>query len=72
MADLDKLIAGDHDDPRAELDALFPEGAVEWGRDVIARAGLDGGDLLRVTRALRDAEPRLSLRPATWLAARLV
>jgi hypothetical protein len=72
MADLDKLIAGDRDDPRAELDALFPQGAIAWGREVIDSAGVDPADLLRVTRTLRDAEPRLSLRPATWLAARLV
>ena len=45
--------------------------AQEWARGVIADAGLDPADELRVIRALRDAEPRLSLKPARFLAAQV-
>lgn len=78
MANLDKLIVGDHRDPRVELGELFPseggdalQGAREWGLSVIDAAGVSPHDQLRVIKALRDADPRLSLKPATFLAERL-
>lgn len=87
MASFEKLLWGDNTDPRRELAEIFPVGgadgaagaggassvvrAQEWARGVIADAGLDPADELRVIRALRDAEPRLSLKPARFLAAQV-
>lgn len=85
MASFEKLLWGDNADPRRELAEIFPAGdsgdagdggpsvvrAQEWARGVIADAGLDPADELRVIRALRDAEPRLSLKPARFLAAQV-
>ncbi|WP_435527715.1 hypothetical protein [Microbacterium aurantiacum] len=81
MASFEKLLWGDNTDPRRELAEIFPDGgavgassvvrAQEWARGVIADAGLDPADELRVIRALRDAEPRLSLKPARFLAAQV-
>ena len=72
-------IFGDRADPRARLHALFggarpaggqpPEAALAWANETLARAG--GGarsDVVTATRALRSAEPRLTLRAATFLA----
>lgn len=78
MASFEKLLWGDNTDPRRELAEIFPDDtgsavvrAREWARGVIADAGLDPADELRVIRALRDAEPRLSLKPARFLAAQV-
>lgn len=80
MADLKKLILGDHDDPRQQLEALFgghsesgtpSREALAWGRDVVARAGVDPSDQVASVKAMREAEPRLDLKPATYLAAHL-
>ncbi|WP_179560959.1 hypothetical protein [Microbacterium sp. AK009] len=78
MAKIENLLWGDRDDPRRELAELFPgEGeavtvrARAWARGVIAEAGVAASDELRVIRTLRDAEPRLSLKPARYLAAQL-
>lgn len=77
MAKLEKLLWGDHTDPRRELAEIFPDDASsvvraqEWARGVVAKAGVATSDELRVIRALRDAEPRLSLKPARYLAAQL-
>lgn len=78
MAKMENLLWGDRDDPRRELADLFPgEGeavtvrARDWARGVIDEAGVAPDDELRVIRTLRDAEPRLSLKPARYLAAQL-
>ncbi|TQK18233.1 hypothetical protein FBY40_0720 [Microbacterium sp. SLBN-154] len=78
MAKLEKLLWGDRTDPRRELAEIFPADdassvvrAQEWARGVVAKAGVATSDELRVIRALRDAEPRLSLKPARYLAAQL-
>ena len=78
MTDLRKLIYGDSSDPRIELEELFGSDgahrlapAQEWGRGVIRDAGLTADQQVHVIRALRRAEPRLSLKPATFLAAQL-
>ncbi|WJL94369.1 hypothetical protein QSU92_10250 [Microbacterium sp. ET2] len=78
MATLENLMWGDRDDPRRELAELFPgEGdavsvrARDWARRVVDAAGVPREDELRVIRTLRDAEPRLSLKPARYLAAQL-
>ncbi|WP_322410368.1 hypothetical protein [Microbacterium invictum] len=80
MAKLDNLIWGDRDDPRRELAELFPGGdadvpvtvrARDWAREVIAQAGVSSDDELLVIKTLREAEPRLSLKPARYLATQL-
>ena len=77
MPDLKKLILGDHDNPNRELERLFGAGtdgkaalnaAVAWGRDVVNSAGVSPDQEMLTIRALRQAEPRLSLRPAVHLA----
>lgn len=79
MAKLDKLLWGDRADPRDELRELFPSdereslaGARQWASEAIAAAGVSADDELRVIKVLRDAEPRLSLKPARFLATHLV
>ena len=78
MADIGKLIVGDHRDPQEELTALFPSdgtdtlaGARTRARGIIESGGIAADEQLRVIKALRDAEPRLSLKPATYLAEQL-
>lgn len=78
MADFDKLLVGDHRDPQSELTELFPseggdplDGARQWALGVLSSAGISGEDQVRAIKALRDAEPRLSLKPATYLASQL-
>ncbi|WP_248239607.1 hypothetical protein [Microbacterium kunmingense] len=78
MSKIENLLWGDRDDPRRELAELFPgEGesvtvrARDWARRVVDEAGVPGDDELRVIKTLRDAEPRLSLKPARYLAAQL-
>ncbi|GAA3015546.1 hypothetical protein [Microbacterium aurantiacum] len=78
MASFEKLLWGDSADPRRELAEIFPDDtgsavvrAREWARDVIADAGVEASDELRAIHALRAAEPRLSLKPARFLAAQL-
>ncbi|MFC8680573.1 hypothetical protein ACFT30_03555 [Microbacterium ureisolvens] len=78
MPDPDKLLWGDLSDPRVELEKLFPSGAEgrltgarTWAAGVLAAARVPADDELRVIRTLRRAEPRLSLKPATYLAAQL-
>lgn len=78
MAKLDKLLWGDRADPRDELRELFPSdergslaGARQWASEVVAAAGVSTDDELRVIKVLRDAEPRLSLKPARFLATQV-
>lgn len=79
MGKFERLLSGDRRDPREELAEIFdvpvpasgsvqPE-AVEW-----ARSHLDGEGMTQVEaiRILRTAEPRLGLKTATYLAAKVV
>lgn len=71
-------IFGDREDPRARLVDLFggtvpeggqpPEPALRWAAAV---SSPDHGEVA-VVRDLRRAEPRLTLRAATFLARHLV
>lgn len=73
-------VMGDREDPRKRLQSLFggglptggqpPEPSLVWARKVLADA--HGGatlDAVAATAYLRRAEPRLTLRAATFLAA---
>ncbi len=70
-------ILGDEEDPRARLVELFggempaagqpPEPALSWARTVSSGER----DEVVVVRDLRRAEPRLTLRAATFLARHL-
>lgn len=77
MPELKKLILGDHGNPNRELERLFGAGpdekaalnaAVAWGRDIVDSAGVSPEQELLTIKTLREAEPRLSLRPAVHLA----
>ncbi len=74
---------GDQRDPSEQLLELFGEGngevvpnsvgpAITWGHGVIDAAGLSPDQQLLTIKALRDAEPRLDLKPATHLAKLLL
>lgn len=73
-----RSLFGDHRDPREELAEIFgaavpksgdiqPE-ALGWARDQV-----DAGTVSQVeaVKTLREAEPRLGLKSATYLAERL-
>lgn len=72
-------VFGDREDPRVRLHALFggelpaggqpPHTALEWADATLSRAGgASRSDIVVATRELRAAEPRLTLRAATFLA----
>ncbi|MDW4571634.1 hypothetical protein R8Z57_02460 [Microbacterium sp. M3] len=75
-------IFGDRVDPRKRLQAVFggtvpssgqpPETALSWARGVLAGAPSAAGDVVGATRELRRAEPRLTLKAATFLARHAV
>lgn len=76
-----RLIAGDRRDPRVVLEEVTgtasksgspPADALEWGRAVLAAEGVDAlVSPVEAIRALREAEPRLGLRTAKYLAEHL-
>ena len=77
MPEVKKLLLGDHENPSLELERLFGNGAIgraalnaaiAWGRDVLDSKGVSPQDGLLTIKALRQSEPQLSLRPATYLA----
>ncbi len=79
-ARIQRLLSGDHIDPRAALDELFPgdearsshEIAVAWAADRLRTAGVDPAVApLAGIKTLRDAEPRLDLAPARYLIRRV-
>jgi hypothetical protein len=85
MADLTQLVFGDHRDPSEQLQELFgvtdstakvaPNSvgpAIAWGKAIIDAAGVTADRQLLTIRTLRDAEPRLDLRPAAHLAKLLL
>jgi len=71
-------IFGDREDPRKRLQVLFggtvpiggqpPVPALVWARDILRRDITAAHDTLAATRCLREAEPRLTLRAAAFLA----
>lgn len=71
-------IFGDKEDPRVRLQSVFggempesgqpPKVALEWARGVAERVPDGRRDLIFVTRALRQREPRLTLKSAMFLA----
>ena len=72
-------VFGDREDPRKRLKSLFggevppsgqpPQPALTWARDVLASTHqTDDLEVVRVVSALRMAEPRLTLKAATFLA----
>jgi len=77
MPEIKKLLLGDHENPSLELEQLFGNGAIgrsalnaaiAWGREALDSKGVSPENGLLTIKALRQAEPRLSLRPATYLA----
>lgn len=72
-------IFGDREDPRRRLQDLFggdvpesgqpPVPALDWARAQLAGADAsEMSDVVGVTQRLRRAEPRLTLKAATFLA----
>lgn len=73
-------VFGDRVDPRIRLQRIFggevtagspPAPALEWARPLVAE-GTGDGDVVRAVAMLRRAEPRLTLRAATYLASHAV
>ena len=76
-------VFGDREDPRKRLQSLFggkvppsgqpPEPALVWARDILAATRqTDDPEVVRVVDELRRAEPRLTLKAATFLAEHVV
>lgn len=76
---LSAAVFGDKEDPRKRLAALFggevpasgqpPESAMKWAADVLRQSdGSTAGDEVTAIRSLRKAEPRLTLKAASFLA----
>lgn len=71
-------IFGDKEDPRRRLQEIFgsdspsagpPPAAREWAATVLAQAGIDPATAeLAAIKCLRDAQPRLTLKAAVYLA----
>jgi hypothetical protein len=71
-------IFGDKEDPRVRLQSGFggdvpesgqpPRAALEWASVVLEGVPAERRDTVNVTRALRQKEPRLTLRSAIFLA----
>lgn len=76
MTSVRRAVFGDHREPTEELTEIFggpsaEQAAVTWGTGVLLDAGVPVEDQLRAIRALRQAEPRLGLKAATYLAGLL-
>jgi hypothetical protein len=76
-------IFGDREDPRKRLQALFggempaggqpPRASLDWAVAELQRTEMSAGrDVVAATRYLRRAEPRLTLRAATFLATHAI
>jgi hypothetical protein len=78
MSSLTRTLLGDQRDPREELSAIFdvpmPNGGdiqpepLAWAKARLSEANVQ--DPLAAIKELREAEPRLSLKTATYLADR--
>lgn len=73
------LVFGDHEDPRASLAELFggeipssgqpPQPALDWALGLLSGPGAENvRSEMETIHFLRAAEPRLALKPATFLA----
>lgn len=72
-------IVGDREDPRRRLQVLFggavpisgqpPTPALIWARGILPLQDEPALDMVAAIKYLRDAEPRLTLRAATFLAS---
>lgn len=76
-------VFGDREDPRRRLQSIFggevpssgqpPAAALKWATDLLASTHrTDARDVVLVVRELRGAEPRLTLKAATFLAEHVV
>ncbi len=74
-------IFGDKEDPRRRLADVFggpvvvagiPATARDWALTVLREAGVDPAEHLAAVRRVREAEPRLTLKAATYLVHHLV
>lgn len=85
MERMQRLVFGNNRDPREDLAEIFgepvPEGgdvqrrALDWARLTLAESQKvkdPEKEPVRAVRALRDAEPRLSLTAAKYLMERVV
>ena len=81
MNPITDYIMGDRRDPRAVLETIFgttaqgagpqPE-ARRWAHDALAECGVDPAtSAVEAIKVLRDAEPRLGLKTATFLVRNL-
>jgi len=71
-------VFGDTEDPRVRLQSVFggempasgqpPKAALEWAALVLEEVPDERRDTANVTRALRQKEPRLTLKSAIFLA----
>lgn len=71
-------VFGDKEDPRVQLQSLFggevpasgqpPKAALEWAGIVLEGVPAERRDSLNLTRALRQKQPRLTLKSAIFLA----
>ncbi|MFN8047937.1 MAG: hypothetical protein U0P48_05080 [Ancrocorticia sp.] len=78
MANFNHLLFGDNRDPRVELGEIFGVGvpdsgdiqpeALAWARTVVDPTN---SNEVKAIHDLRQAEPRLGLKSATYLARRL-
>lgn len=78
MASILRLLLGDRTDPAERLVAIFGDGAVttsaaiasavQWGRGLLAQRGIEPQKQVAAIHAFRQAEPRLSLASAAYLA----
>jgi len=77
QSELSAMVFGDREDPRRRLEEMFggeaedsgpPPAARAWALRVLERAGVDAAEQPRAVRALRQAQPRLMLAAAVFLA----
>lgn len=76
-------IFGDREDPRKRLQSLFggalpasgrpPEPALIWALEMLQGAQVQSsGDVMGATKRLREGEPRLTLKAASFLATHAI
>lgn len=76
-------IFGDREDPRERLQSLFggdlpsggqpPEPSLVWAQSVLRDAQIDAAhDVVTATKHLREADSRLTLKAATFLATHTI
>ena len=70
QTELSAKIFGDKEDPRTRLESIFGAhpAAREWAIGALTLAGVETSDTVLVIKQLRTAEPRLTLKAATYLA----